>query len=194
MSQEYGLAVSLAAVTKELDRFQTAMREDDHPVFLGIGLFDLGDQRVVAESVAHHHRGWITDGVIKLIMENSATRHAFISLTEDACCQLLLLRQFNYKAHVKGYLVAALNLDLVHEKMQNRKLATKDDFSGLVDPTGILISGQHELLGKGLHDVLGVSRAAITGVEILDVLDTPQESGIDSVVVAGSNLLDTVFS
>jgi PAS domain S-box-containing protein len=193
-SREYGLAVSLAAVTQEFERFRTTMQEEGHPIFLGIVFFDMEDHRVIAESDSSHHRGWVSDSVKKLIRQNPTTDQGFVSTTQDARCQLLLFQHFNYKGHLKGYLVMALNLDLVHEKMRIRDSATKDDFSGLVDSAGILISGPRELVGKNILDVLGVSRAAMRGMEILEVPMPPEEISTGPVVIAGSNLLDTGLS
>jgi PAS domain S-box-containing protein len=194
MSLEYGLAVSLAAVNQEFERFLTAMQEDGHPIFLGIAFFDQEDHRIIAESGSSHHSGRITDRVIELIEQNPSTGQAFLSTIEDARCQLFLFRHFTYKGHSKGYLVMTLNLDLAHEKIRMRDPATKDDFSGLVDSSGILISGPQLLVGKNLPDVLGVSHAAMRGLEISEVPIPPEEIGIDSLVIAGSNLLDTGLS
>lgn len=194
MSLEYGLAVSLAAVNQEFERFRTATQEDGHPIFLGIAFFDLEEHRVIAESGPSHGRGRITDREIALIKQNPAASQAFLCTIEDACCQLFLFRHFNYKGRSKGYLVMTLNLDVCHEKIGMRTHAAKDDFSGLVNSSGILISGPQELVGKNLPGVLGVSLAAMRGLKIQEVPEPPPEIGIDPLVIAGSDLLETGLS
>jgi len=100
----------------------------------------------------------------------------------------------NYKGQAKAYLVSELALEQAQERIQIMGFQQQDDFSGLVDAGGILISGPRELVGKKLFDILGISLSDIRPSEISERSAPGRDIPSNSVAVAGGRLLGTGLS
>ncbi|MBI5249287.1 MAG: PAS domain S-box protein [Desulfomonile tiedjei] len=194
MSLEYGLAVSLATLNGEFETFKNTASVDGRPLFRRIVFFDSEEGRVIAQSESSPSFGGKRDTLIESMAQNFHKGPLYVTRTHDGRCQLFLLRRFDYKGRIKGTLVMELDLERVGEKTPFRNFEDKNDFSGLVDSHGVLISSFPSFVGKNIVDVLGVSLEAFKGAQVLEAAKPAQEIGLDSFVIAGDKVLDTGFT
>ncbi len=95
MSMEYGLAVSLAALTKELERFNRIMLEDGSPLFQHVDYFDVEERKIIAESHSPHHSARVMDSLIESIKANSDKDHAFCTSNKRRPLSTLFIKAFH---------------------------------------------------------------------------------------------------
>jgi two-component system, sensor histidine kinase and response regulator len=190
MSPEYGLNVSLNALTEELNRFKISIRDHGRLVFRNIAYYDREQGRIFAGTEKTEQPETLDPDVIQRIQCGKDDAVSLCRLCANDHCRLFVSREFAYKGQPKGTLLMELALKTIEEKIRITGIQEDSDFTGIVDSGGVLIVGPANLAGKTLRELFGVPHIYFTNFEIVEA---PVGSGggvKDSLIVKGSGRLN----
>ncbi len=168
MSLEYGLAVAVAEIRDEFERFQRNVRARNLPVFQQITFVDAMDMSFVAETESSSNSGWIDTNLLEKIPEMSEPSTAFGVTETDTDLAVFILRKFTYKDQVKGYLLMRLDARTIQAQIQRQSIPQSNQFHGIADSRGTWVVGPQELLGKPVLEILGVSPTLLVGSPVIE--------------------------
>ncbi|MFH0957985.1 MAG: hypothetical protein V1897_04700, partial [Pseudomonadota bacterium] len=109
MSLEYGLAVAVAEIAGEFQRFQRNVSARNLPVFKQITFVDAKETRIIAETQSSSNSRWIDARLLETIRESSEPLSTFGVTETGTELAVFAFKKFIYKGQLKGYLLMRLD-------------------------------------------------------------------------------------
>lgn len=188
MSMEYGLAVAVAEIRDEFERFQRNVQARNLPVFQQITFVDAKEMRVVAETQSSSDSRWIDINQLETILESSEPSSTFRVTETGSELAIFTFKKFTYKDQVKGYLLMRLDTRTIQAQTQLEAAPKSNEFHGIADSRGILIVGPQELVGRTVLELLGVSPSLLVGSPVIESYNHMLEPTGEAVAVSGGKI------
>lgn len=188
MSMEYGLAVAVAEIRDEFERFQRSVRARNLPVFQQITFVDAKEMRVVAETQSSSDSRWIDINQLETILESSEPSSTFRVTETGSELAIFTFKKFTYKDQVKGYLLMRLDTRTIQAQTQLEAAPKSNEFHGIADSRGILIVGPQELVGRTVLELLGVSPSLLVGPTVIESYNHILEPTGEALAVSGGKI------
>jgi PAS domain S-box-containing protein len=173
MSQEYGLGVSVTAMNEEFGRFQATIQHNRKPVFNRIAYYDREQDRVMARSDSSPDPQGLDSEMIYGMKSGNDKWTLLQGVCKQGICRMFLRRGFTFNGVSKGELIMELNLDTMMDPIIAGSPQEENDFTGLVDSRGILLTGPAHLAGTKLEDLLGIPYISSTYVHLYETTVGP---------------------
>lgn len=191
MSLEYGLAVTVAQIRDEFERFQESELAKKRLAFQQIALIDAKDMRVVAQTRASADEKWIDPTLIKKIADNASDKFTiFDAMQVGTEWAMIAVKPVFYKGEAKGYLLLRLNLKTLQDQLN---VPQNTDFDGITNSRGILIVGPTELVGKDLFHIFAVSPSVLKDPRGIESQSHALMNVSGPLLVSGGRIIDTPF-
>lgn len=168
MSMEYGLAVAVAEIRDEFERFQRGLRVRNLPVFQQIAFVDAKDMRVVAETQSSSDSKWIDTRLLETILNGPEDPSTFGVSEIGSELVVFAIRTFAYKDQVKGFLLVRLDTGTIQAEMQRHSNPRGNGFNGIADSRGVLVVAPPELVGKSVLELLGLSTSSLLESPVIE--------------------------
>ena len=193
MSLEYGLAVAVAEVREEFERYQRTVMAKGRPVSQQITFLDAQEMRVIAETKPLSNAQSIDPKQLEKVLEDSKKSPVFGVTETGTEWAVFGVRSVTYKADVRGYLLMKLDLKTLQAQIQIEKPQKNDAFDGIADSRGILLVGPQEFLGKNISEFLGVSPQSLGEFRVIDIHDHRLGGVREPLIVSGGQVPHVPF-
>jgi PAS domain S-box-containing protein len=188
MSMEYGLAVAVAEMRDEFERFQRSVRSRDLAVFQQITFIDAKEMRVVAETKSSSNSRWIDIKQLETILKSSEPIPTLGVMETGSDLAIFTFQKFIHKDQVKGYLLMRLDTGTIQAQIERQSTPKSNEFHGVADSRGILVVGPQELLGKTVLELLGVLPSLLEGSPVIETYDHLLEPASKPLLISGGKI------
>ena len=188
MSMEYGLAVAVAEMRDEFERFQRSVRSRNLAVFQQITFIDAKEMRVVAETKSSSNSRWIDIKQLETILKSSEPIPTLGVMETGSDLAIFTFQKFIHKDQVKGYLLIRLDTGTIQAQIERQSTPKSNEFHGIADSRGILVVGPQELLGKTVLELLGVLPSLLEGSPVIETYDHLLEPASKPLLISGGKI------